>query len=108
MRLQLFQSITKIFQNSKTHDFQSLERDADYFVDFQKSGKLATLTTTERIKVGETIILAYDTKPTEYCAEAIDCYWNGNCIKTIWLKKINIYPEKVANQLRNSAPESWA
>ena len=103
---QLLSNLKKIFQNPKTHDFKSLKKDADYFVGFQKHGQFATLTTTERIEVGETIILNYKNKSIEYYAEAIDRYWNSNRIKTVWLKKISFYPEKVTNQLETISLES--
>ncbi|MGB5637439.1 MAG: hypothetical protein WBM44_17070 [Waterburya sp.] len=79
----------KLFLKSKTHNFQNLEKDVDYSVDFTKYGQCASLTTTKWIKVGETIILTYEGKPTKYYAESVDVYWNHDQIQTVLLRKLN-------------------
>ncbi|VEP15454.1 hypothetical protein H1P_3360011 [Hyella patelloides LEGE 07179] len=76
------------FQKSQTHDFQNLEKGVDYLVNFVESGQFATLTTTVWVKIGDIIVLPYQTKATKYYAKAIDNYWNDDSIQAIRLSKL--------------------
>jgi hypothetical protein len=82
--------LVKLFnsQKVKTHDLRHFERGIDYFVDFDESGKSATITTALAIKRGDKIILSYKDQALIYCVRDLERYWNDDSIQTILLEKI--------------------
>ena len=75
-------------QKSRTYDFQNFERGIDYFVDFIKAGKSATVTTAITMKRGDRVILPYRDKAIAYRVEELENYWNDSSIQTIRLIRI--------------------
>ena len=88
-------------QKAKTHNFQRLEKNVDYFVDFSEFGKSATLTTSWTIKSGDIVTLSYQDEATQYYVEAVDWYWNDDDIRTALLKRINLEGKLEKSVARN-------